>query len=230
MDRRERYRNDEETLRSAIFAAQTRLWTTMPGIVQRYNSAKMTVDVQPAINGVLRNKDGTTESLTMPVLLDCPVLWQGGGGATLVFPIAAGDECLVSFSSRCIDGWFGQGGTQDATEFRMHDLSDGFAAVGLRSLPRAFAIDPGVVRLRTDDDSAYWEFNPTAKTFKVVALGGITLNGVTIDSSSNVAAAHNINATATITGATDVVGGGKHLATHTHSGVTTGSGTSGPPT
>jgi hypothetical protein len=33
----------------------------------------------------------------------------------------------------------------------------------------------------------------------------------------------------TITGTTDVIGGGKHLKTHTHSGVTTGGGTTGAP-
>ncbi len=53
--------------------------------------------------------------------------------------------------------------------------------------------------------------------------GGINLNGVTIDTSGNV------NSPATITAATDVVGGGKHLKTHTHSGVTVGSGATGPP-
>lgn len=33
-----------------------------------------------------------------------------------------------------------------------------------------------------------------------------------------------------LTAATDVIGGGKSLKTHTHTGVTTGGGTSGPPT
>ena len=33
----------------------------------------------------------------------------------------------------------------------------------------------------------------------------------------------------TLTANTDVIGGGKHLKTHTHSGVTAGAGTSGPP-
>jgi hypothetical protein len=39
----------------------------------------------------------------------------------------------------------------------------------------------------------------------------------------------SLNATGTVTGQADVVGGGKSLKTHTHSGVTTGSGNSGPP-
>jgi hypothetical protein len=106
----------------------------------------------------------------------------------------------------------------------MLNLSDGFALVGVRSKKRAFAnFDSAVARLRTDDDSAYLEFNPEAKTFTMVASGGITLNGVTIDSFGNV------GSPATVTATTDVVGGGKHLKTHVHSGVTTGGSNTGAP-
>lgn len=52
--------------------------------------------------------------------------------------------------------------------------------------------------------------------------GNLTVNG----------AGHitgNVQVDQTLTATTDVVGGGKSLKTHIHSGVTTGSGTSGPP-
>lgn len=39
----------------------------------------------------------------------------------------------------------------------------------------------------------------------------------------------NMTVTGTLTGTTDVVGGGKSLKTHTHSGVTTGAGNTGVP-
>jgi len=53
--------------------------------------------------------------------------------------------------------------------------------------------------------------------------GAMDLNGVTIDTSGNV------DSPATVTASTDVVGGGKHLKTHTHSGVTSGGSDTGPP-
>lgn len=219
---------------------QARLWTALPGIVQRFDAAEMKVDVQPAINGRVRNPDGSSSSLQMPVLLDCPVLWQGGGGVTLTFPIQPGDECLIVIASRCIDAWWAQGGVQDPPEVRMHNLSDGFALVGVRSKPRAFTPNTTKARLTSDDGSTYIELDPSGQIVNVeapgginvnsaaginmTAQGGINLNGVTIDSSGNV------SSPATITAATDVVGNGKSLATHTHGGVQSGGSQTNPPT
>jgi hypothetical protein len=250
MDRQERSPDEEEILRLAFRSMQARLWTALPGIVQKFDAAANTVDVQPTINGVVTNPDGSTSSLQMPVLLDCPVAWQGGGDCTLTFPIKQGDECLVVFASRCINGWWAQGGVQDPPKLRMHNLSDGFALVGLKSKPSTFAIDTSSVQLRSDDGQAYVSINPTSHEVKIqtsgdlnvhadgnsgsratsTASGNITatatqisLNGVTIDTSGN------LNSPATITGTTDVVGGGKSLKTHKHTGVTTGGGVTGTP-
>ena len=210
MDRRERSPNQEELLRLAFRGMQARLWTSLPGIVDRFDAARMTVDVKPAINGRLRAPDGSVSSVEMPMLLDCPVLWQGGGGVTLTFPIAAGDECLVVFASRCIDAWWSQGGVQNAPDLRMHNLSDGFALVGVRSVPRSFAASTTEAVLRTDDGTAYFKLNPASKVFTMTAPGGINLNGVTIDPNGN------MNSPGTITGQVDVFAGTKSGKTHTH--------------
>jgi hypothetical protein len=172
----------------------------------------MTVDVQPLVNGRARQTDGTYKPLQMPVLLDCPILWQGGGGVTLTFPIKQGDECLIIVASRCIDGWYEAGpdnGPTDPPEFRMHNLSDGFALVGVKSLPKSWTVD-SVATLRSDDNSTYVQLDPTGQAVKITAPGGVNINGVTIDSSGNV------NSPATITATTDVIGGGKSLKSHTH--------------
>ncbi len=50
-----------------------------------------------------------------------------------------------------------------------------------------------------------------------------------LDVDGTIHASGNVTSDATITAATDVVGGGKHLKTHTHGGVTTGLGTTGAP-
>src|SRR5690348_3603604 len=112
MDRRERAPDPEQLTRLAFRAMQRRIWTAIPGIVDRFDATRMVVDVQPAINGRAKSPKGEFSSLQMPKLLDCPVLWQGGGGVTFTFPIAAGDECLIVVASRCIDDWWTQGGVQ----------------------------------------------------------------------------------------------------------------------
>lgn len=223
MDRRELGTELEEALRVAFRAMQARIWTAMPGIVESFDAAKMTVSVQPAINGRATADDGAKSSVQMPLLMDCPVVWTGGGGAIFTFPIKKGDECLVVFGARGIDGWWSQGGVQDPPEPRMHNLSDGFAIIGPRSLPHAFAVSTTEAVLRNDAGDAAFKFNPTAKTLAITMPGGVTINGVAIDSSGNV------HTSETVTADTDVVGGGKHLKTHVHGGVQSGGANSGPP-
>jgi hypothetical protein len=176
MDQRERYQDDSEKLRLAIEAYQTRMWTALPGVIKQFPSAsgigQMIADIQPTINGRVRTEQGEFQSIQLPVLLDCPVLWLGGGGVTMTFPITAGDECLVIFSSRCIDAWWQQGfvpgqagvpvngkQTMDPPDLRMHNLSDGFALVGVKSLPNEFTIDSVYSQLRRNDGSASISFS-----------------------------------------------------------------------
>lgn len=217
MDQRERFQDDVETLRLAMESWQSKMWTALPGVIKQYPSASgighMLADIQPTINGRVRTLKGTFQSIQLPLLLDCPILWQGGGGMTMTFPIKAGDECLVIFSSRCIDAWWQQGfvagqagkpvdGKQamDPPDLRMHNLSDGFAIVGVRSLPREYVPNSSNVSLQSDDGSFRFRLNPTTKVVEVVASGGvnvtatngINLNGVTIDSSGNLTSPANI--------------------------------------
>jgi hypothetical protein len=226
MDRRERQPYPEEMIRMALRTAQARIWTALPGIVQAFHNSppKMTVDVQPTLNGVVTSPLGVPSPLQMPKLLDCPVLWQGGGGVTATFPIKAGDECLVIFSSRCIDAWWAQGGVQNQSDIRMHNLSDGFALVGVRSLPRAYAVDTANACLISDDGTTYFKLNPTTQAIKALAPGGLNLNGVLIDVSGNVTVPGEITTTND-----DLLVGGISLKNHVHSGVQPGGGDTGPP-
>lgn len=242
MDQRERYYDQQETLRMAIEARAARLWTTLPAVVQSYNAATQTLTAQPAINGRQKQSDGTWISLQMPIVVDVPVQWPAGGGATWTFPIQSGDECLLFIASRCIDAWFTHGfqaantsdpyGRQfnplnDPPEFRMHNLSDCFAIVGIRNQSRALAsVSTTKAQLRTDDGTCVIEFDPVNKAVNLTAPGGINLNGVTIDSSGN------LTSPGTVTGDSEVVaktGASKvHLSTHTHTGGTISGDTGAP--
>jgi Phage protein Gp138 N-terminal domain/GpV Apex motif len=225
MDRRELQNNPAETLQIAIRGILGDMWNALPGVVVNVDLTARTVDVQPAINGRARNLDGSYRSIQMPVLLDCPIVWQGGGGVTLTFPIKVNDECFVIFSSRCIDAWWQNGfqpptpGTNppvnqanDPLRLRMHSLSDGFAIVGIKNRSETLVVDTAHAMLQSDDGSTFIQLDPTGQAVKITAPGGINLNGATISSSGEI---------------TD--GLGKVLGTHKHTGVSTGSGLSGPP-
>ncbi len=158
MDRRERLDDPEETLRAALDGHQASLWTAMPAVIQSFDSAAMTVVAQPTIQGQRRMPDGSTTPVVMPLCVDVPVIFPSGGGFTLTFPIAQGDECLLVFASRCIDAWWQLGDVQPALDLRMHDLSDGFALVGPRSQPRVIpSINLTSTQLRSDNGQTYVE-------------------------------------------------------------------------
>ncbi len=198
MDRRERTDDELEALKHAIGARLTEVWTALPGTVESFDPETMTVTVQLGTKDSIRNEDGTISTSPFPLLTDCPVVWQGGGGVTATFPIAAGDECLVVFASRCIDAWWQSGGVQEQAESRIHSLADGFALVGVRSRPRALpGISASSAQLRSDDGATYIDLNPALQKVKIVAPGGFDV----------VAPLSTFSAAVTITGLLTFVGG-----------------------
>ena len=188
----------------------------MPGIVQSVDLAKMTCVVTLAIQGVVTDTVTNVETpVTINPLHDVPICFPSAGGFTLTLPMAAGDEVLVVIASRCIDSWWANGGLLNVPmEARMHDLSDGFAIPGPRSQPRVISgISATKAQLRNDAGTVYVEITP-AGAVNIVAPAGAGITG-------------NLTVSGTITAA-EVIGGGKHLSTHTHP-VTTAPGTTGAP-
>ncbi len=234
MDRRERLGDIEQAVLAAIQGHQAGVWTALPGIIQSYNAAKMTVEVEVALKMQFQQPDGAWEWVSIKPLVDCPVLFPSGGGFTLTFPIAAGDECLVMFSARCIDAWWQSGGVQVQADFRMHDLSDGFAFIGPRSQPRVLSpAGSGTgVELRNDARTAYVRID-NAASVEVVTPANLTatvggtasVTAPTINLTGNVNITGNLVVTGTVTNASKNIG-----STHTHGGVQTGAGTTGAPT
>lgn len=104
------------------------------GIIQSYDAASQTANIQIALKKILEiAADGTRILQDRPLLIKCPVVTLFGGASFLSMPIAAGDYCIVLFNDREIDQWYANGGTQAPVTYRLHDLSDGMAIVGIRS-------------------------------------------------------------------------------------------------
>lgn len=70
------------------------------------------------------------QEITIPPLVDVPVQFPHAGGFCITVPIKTGDEGLVVFSSRCIDGCFASGNASKALDNRINDLNNGFLVVG----------------------------------------------------------------------------------------------------
>lgn len=177
MDQRERSQDLDEVLRAALDGRQAKMQTAMPGIIQSFDPATMTCVVAPAVKGRLVDQNDNVSLVALPLLLDCPCQFPSGGGAALTFPVVEGDECLVIFASRSIDSWHQSGGVQAPVEARMHDLSDGFVILGVRSKPRVLSgISTTSTQLRSDDGATVVDLDPASQKVLITAPAGLTIN------------------------------------------------------
>lgn len=214
----ERVGDFEEALRSVFEGMQAGLWTALPCEIVSFDAARQTATLQPAYYVRVPRQDGSFEDREMPLLEDVPVYFPRGGDFALTFPVVAGDEALVVFSSRCIDGWWQNSGVQKAPEFRMHNLSDGFAFVGFTSQPKKLSgVSTSNVELRDADGTTKVVLTPAGNAqvlaagdvqveaggdVNVVALGAVTVAAAT---TVDVVAVAGVNLTTPVTAATGTV-------------------------
>ncbi|MGY0790973.1 Gp138 family membrane-puncturing spike protein [Azospirillum argentinense] len=240
MDPRERLDDGQEALRAAMDGLQGRINTAIPGIVVSFNAAALTAVVQPAIQRQVRDQTGAWHWVSLPLLLDCPVHFPSGGGFTLTFPVAPGDEVLAVIADRCIDAWWSSGGVQAQAELRMHDLSDGFVIPKVWSRPRAIGgVSTDSTQLRSDDGETYVEV-AGGQVVTVKAPVGIVLDSPVVSVSGRLAvlnsegAANPCTIAGTVQATGDVVAGAGgssvSLQSHIHGGVEPGSGSTAAPT
>ncbi len=232
MDRTQLLNDAEAAITTALDGRQARIWTALPGIVQSVDWDMMTVEVQPAIQGVATNSQGAQSYVNLPKLVDVPICFPSAGGFLLTLPIAADDEVLVIIASRCIDAWWQNGGANNVPlELRMHDLSDGFAIPGPRSQPNvpSGAISSTNAQLRNDAGTTYVEITP-AGNINLISPTGIQIAAPSVVITGDLAVTGDLGVTGlgAITG--ELTANGVPVSTHVHSGVQTGSSDTGPPT
>ncbi len=168
----ERTAGTAEMVAAAMENAGANVRVAFPGIVESWDKAQQTVSVQLAIKERVLNA-GNEKEMAIPLLVDVPVVMPRAGGYSVVFAPKAGDECLVVFGDLCMDSWWQSGGVQSQTEFRRHDLSDGFAIMGCWSQPRKPAIPNEGVRLQNDAGTAgVHVYGGTVNIFGSVLING----------------------------------------------------------
>lgn len=101
----------------------------LPGEIKKVDLDNGTVDVLISLKR--EQPDGSFSDY--PVLPSVPLITLQGGGVAAHFPVRIGDQCLVFFADRAMSAWKNTGAPQPIPNNRMHDLSDGFALVGVNS-------------------------------------------------------------------------------------------------
>lgn len=171
----ERTQDEFELFRRLSDNISNNLRVSAPGIIRSFNPDKQTAVVQVAIREKV-NINGNLKWMDLPVLVDVPVYFPRAGGYMLTIPIKPGDECLVVFSDFCIDSWWQSGGVQNQADKRRHDLSDGFALVGVTSQPRKVKnYSPDTIQLRNEAGNTYAEIDGT--TFNIKTPGTVNIGG-----------------------------------------------------
>jgi hypothetical protein len=214
---KERLNDEQESLRVAIEGVLARLWTALPAIILTVDYEKQTLTAQPTIMGKITDKNGITTDVNLPILVDVPFQSFGGEDFIVTAPKLEGSECLIVFSSRCIDGWYASGGVQPQAEQRMHDLSDGMAVLGFNSQSRVIP--------------NYSTTQMEVRTFDGATKIGLASGTVTITAANtHITGTLTVDGTVTapvVDGTTDVIFGGKSGIAHVHSGVSTGTSNTG---
>lgn len=229
------------------------VYTSVPGHIVTFNAATQKAQVKIGIERV--DKNGIASDI--PVIDDVPVLFSGGTQFMVTHQINTGDEGLIVFSQRCIDGWKQTGGVASNPLARFHDIHDAFFIPGVRPLATrisGFAND-GVRIQSRDGDTHVWlkasgeiiadnslanvqisdagDVNITAtKTVNITNGSGtiqMTEDGTVTINGVAFAPDGKMTSSTTIT-VDDVIFSGISAKTHKHNGVVAGGDNSGGPT
>jgi hypothetical protein len=127
--------NVVNALREDIFSS---LQCHAVGKIEEFNELEQIATVSIEYQRQVENNPDTFERADYPNLIDIPVIVLGGGNGSIRFPIKAGDNCLVLFNDRDLDGWFTTGSKGPLSSDRKHSFCDGVALVGIRSMADSF--------------------------------------------------------------------------------------------
>lgn len=199
-----------QVLSTAIESYIDDLTIALPCRVLSYDPAKQTAKLQPEIKKSVLNTKDELDSESLPALPNVPVAFPRAGDWFLSMPVAVGDKMYVIFSSRSISEWRKTGAESLPEDQRVHPLNGAVAIPG-NLYPDSQALgnvhandlvigkDTGARIYVKDDEIHLYEENAS----QFVALAQKVFDEIDALRS--------------------------FVATHTHSGVQTGAGTSGTP-
>lgn len=182
------------------------------------------VDLQPLIRAKVKDVLNNITDVTMPVLLDIPVLTLQAGGFSVRMPISVGDQGLALVNQRDIRNWKKNRILSSQISTRKFDINDSFFLGAI--LPKDEPNPADGIYIYNDADLYF-----SVKSDKILTNIDIYCQQIF---ATNILASGTIGATGTtgsgvVTAKNIVTDGVGDLNTHTHSGVQTGSGSTGEP-
>lgn len=118
----------------------------LPARIVSFDSTAQTAKVEVLISNI--SLDDT--EIPVPVLSDVPVQMLSYGGFCITAEPKSGDEGLLQFADKCIDGWWASGKRSIPLDYRSHDFSDAFFSIGYKSKPNALKIVKDTLHVGSD--------------------------------------------------------------------------------
>ncbi|MDD5034861.1 MAG: Gp138 family membrane-puncturing spike protein, partial [Methylococcaceae bacterium] len=117
------------------------IFVARPGKIETYDPLRQVANILLCQMEPFADEDGGTGAEPIPVLMEIPVLFPGGGGYFMSFPLLPGDIGLVVFCDRSLDTYWASDGSilADPIDQRSHELSDA-VFIPLKFGPQARAI------------------------------------------------------------------------------------------
>lgn len=188
--------------------------TAIPGEITEFDPVTCTASVLP--KGQFKSPDG--RFFDYPAISEVPVVLLQGGGqdASIVFPIKAGDGCLLIICEQGLDYWLYGGKLESDLK---HDLTNAIAIPGLFNKPNKAvkeAIEKDEILIKRGNNQI------ALSQSGIVIRGDLTVEG-------NILSTEQITGTQGVsTQSGDVTAGTISLKSHTHTSSTAGSQTSAP--
>lgn len=123
-----------DLIREAIESALLEKHQGLPAVVESFDDIKQMISVTPQIKTVHIDQDSTRIVSTLPTLQDIPVLFPGGAGFTIRWPLVKGDVVFLAFAERSLEQWKAapSGEIHEPVSNRHHALSDCIALAQLK--------------------------------------------------------------------------------------------------
>lgn len=129
----------QDVIDAALQRSFGELYVCRAGKVVSYDAEKQAVDAQPIHRETYFDEDGEEATTGLPVIHRVPVMFPGGGGMRITFPVQPGDDVLLVFSDVGLDKYLSNGGQDiDPVALHQHDLTDAVAIPGLHSFSHAW--------------------------------------------------------------------------------------------
>lgn len=199
--------------------------TAMPGQIVEFDAATCRATIQPCLQ---RKYVGVDDPVTLPPIQDVPVLMFGSGDRWMTVDLAKDSYVLLIFAQRSIANWLESGGVANPGLSRKFHLSDAIAIAGL--IPATDVLDTSisaeVIGFRSRDGNTVIQIaaNDDVEITSDGGSGDVVLNegsGTAVEYSRLKTAYDQLRSDLnTLIGTYN---------THVHSGVTTGTGSSGTP-